>query len=406
MTFVTTRWQKESTPIFSANAIATLFVVSLCFATAYSSNTVDSHCHVDTSKTPCKAFVIGTRHAFARRADGSVVGWGEGASGQLGLGCVSRKSNAAVSPAVVPGASDVVDLAAGLEHTVARRKDGTLLGWGNNYFGQLGLGDLLNRCVPVPIQHHLLRKGFEVVEVVAGSRHTLVRRKDGLVLAWGWNHYGQLGVGTVAAQFQPTMVVKASDVAQLVASGVYSLARRKDGTVLAWGDNSMGQLGLGYRTDERNVTSPAVVEGANNVKHLVAGSFHTLALQDEGSVLAWGDNAYGQLGLGDITPPVTRPFAVPGLSDVVQLVAGGVHSLALTKEGAVLAWGSNFYGQLGLGDKIMETATPTAVPGATDVAQIVAGNRHTILRRKDGTVLAFGDDHDLKLVSALGHITY
>ena len=196
--------------MFRANAKATFFVVSLCFATAYSGSvgsidTVDTYCHIGASKTPCEGFVVGIKHGFAQRTDGTVLGWGEGAGGQLGLGCVSE-NELRVSPTIVPGASDVVDLVTGLAHTVARRKDGTLLGWGNNYYGQLGLGDMLNRCVPVPIEHPLLRKGFEVVEIAAGSRHTLARRKDGLVLAWGWNHYGQLGVGHVTAQFQPTIV--------------------------------------------------------------------------------------------------------------------------------------------------------------------------------------------------------
>ena len=120
--------------------------------------------------------------------------------------------------------------------------------------------------------------------------------------------------------------------------------------------------------------------------------------------MAWGDNGYGQLGLGTHRA-VTTPTVVPGLSGVVEVAAGGVHTLARHKNGTVLAWGSNFYGQLGLPDTTSGRAAPTAVPGATDVGQLVAGNRHTIVKRRDGTAMAWGDNHGYELISALGQIT-
>ncbi|MFA4906544.1 MAG: DUF58 domain-containing protein, partial [Candidatus Margulisiibacteriota bacterium] len=123
---------------------------------------------------------------------------------------------------------------------------------------------------------------------------------------------------------------------------------------------------------------------------LRAGVFHTLALTKDGRVFAWGHNDCGQLGLGDVNDH-TQPTEVAGLRDVAQLVAGDCHTLALTKDGRVFAWGHNGFGQLGLGDTKNRTQ-PIEVKGLRDIAQIVAGSSHAFAITKDGRVFAWGNN--------------
>ena len=119
-----------------------------------------------------------------------------------------------------------------------------------------------------------------------------------------------------------------------------------------------------------------------------AGYGHTLILTCDGTVKAWGRNEYGQLGLGDKTDRST-PTPITGLTGVKQLVAGTYHILALMNDGTVKSWGDNSCGQLGMGDFARRTA-PTTISGLGEVKQIAAGTYHTVASMNDGTVKAWG----------------
>lgn len=136
-------------------------------------------------------------------------------------------------------------------------------------------------------------------------------------------------------------------VAPLVAAGkTHSLAVRGDGTVWAWGFNTSGQLGDGTYTLRR---TPGQVSGPSGVIALAAGPAHSLAVSGDGTVWSWGDNWRGQLGDGKVSVPRATPLQVAGLSNVLSVAAGEHHSLAVRDDGTVWAWGDNRSGQLGDG---------------------------------------------------------
>lgn len=135
--------------------------------------------------------------------------------------------------------------------------------------------------------------------------------------------------------------------------------------VVSWGANS---------------TSAAEVPGTLGVIQVAAGGFHSLMLRSDGTVWAWGNNFFGQLGNGTNVSSST-PVQVPGLTGIVQVAAGGVHSLALRSDGTVWAWG--YYGTGG-------SATPVQVPGLTGVTMLSAGDRFSLALRSNGTVWAWG----------------
>jgi tripartite motif-containing protein 71 len=191
------------------------------------------------------------------------------------------------------------------------------------------------------------------------------------IKAWGLNVAGGLGIGTETGPehcrgFKPCSAVpvsvagvgrvKAVSVGgESVSSGGFGLALLKDGTVRAWGNNTFGQLGDGT---ENNSFVPVPVRGLSGVTAIAAGGDHSLALLSDGTVMAWGNNEYGQLGIGNDTGPEEcvshkvcskTPVIVSGLSEVTAIAAAGEQSYALLKDGTVVAWGSNDEGQLGDG---------------------------------------------------------
>ncbi|MGE6759660.1 Ig-like domain-containing protein [Corallococcus interemptor] len=177
----------------------------------------------------------------------------------------------------------------------------------------------------------------------------------------------------------------ANPVAHLVAGSLHGLALKQDGTVWAWGDNSFGQLGDGTNTQR---LTPVQVPGLTGVAALAAGNDHSLAVKQDGSVWAWGNNASGQLGDGTTTQRLT-PVQVPNLTGVAALAGGNSYSLALKQDGTVWAWGVNSQGRLGDGTHTTRL-TPVQVPGLTGVAVLSVGTSHSIAVKHDGTVWAWG----------------
>jgi alpha-tubulin suppressor-like RCC1 family protein len=165
----------------------------------------------------------------------------------------------------------------------------------------------------------------------------------------------------------------------------FSMALKQDGTVWAWGDNYYGQLGDGTTTGR---TTPTQVAGLLGATAIVTGHHHALALKQDGTVWAWGYNYAGQLGDGTSFTRIT-PVQVSGLSGITGIEADITHSLALKQDGTVWAWGDNYVGQLGDGTTIQRTS-PVQVPGFSGAVSVQAGGGHSLALKQDGTVWTWG----------------
>jgi uncharacterized repeat protein (TIGR01451 family) len=318
----------------------------------------------------------------------TAFGWGANFYGQLGNGTLTNTSTpVAVS---LPAGTTVTALSTGVNHTLAVTSDGHVLAWGDNARGQLGDGTFTNSTTPVAVS---LPAGTTVTAVSAGYWHSLALTSDGRVLAWGWNFYGEVGDGTTTTRSTPVPVsLPAGTTATAVSAGGYhSLALTSDGRVFGWGWSINGQVGDGGTTN-RTTPVPAALPAGTTATAISAGQYHSLAVTSDGGVLAWGQNTYGQLGDGTTTQR-NRPVAValPAGTTVTAVAAGWEHSLALTSDGGVLAWGDNRYGQLGDGTNTSST-TPVAValPAGTTVTAIAAGYEHSLALTPGGSVLAWG----------------
>ncbi|TXK76776.1 fibronectin type III domain-containing protein [Paenibacillus sp. N3.4] len=165
----------------------------------------------------------------------------------------------------------------------------------------------------------------------------------------------------------------------------HTLEVQPDGTVWAWGNNEKGQLGdntVIYRK------KPVQSKGLPAISAVSVGQDHSLALAKDGTVWTWGGNSAGQLGDGTLDKKLA-PVRVPGLTHVVAVQAGEQHSLALLADGTVWAWGLNVYGQLGDGSTENRTL-PVQVAGLDSIAAISAGVFHNVAVSRDGKVFSWG----------------
>ncbi|MEI7910890.1 MAG: cadherin-like beta sandwich domain-containing protein [Verrucomicrobiota bacterium] len=311
-------------------------------------------------------------HSLALCSDGSVAAWGNNTYGQLGNNSLTSSNvPVLVSTSGVLSGKTVVAISSGLYFSVALCSDGTLASWGNNAEGELGNNSLTNSSVPVAVNTAAVLSGKTVVAIAAGFNHCLALCSDGTVAAWGYNGFGELGNGSGTNSSVPVLVSSAGvlsgkTVTALAGGQYHSLALCADGSVAAWGYNGYGQLGNNNGTTSSvpvAVTSSGVLSG-KPVTAIAAGANHSLGLCADGSVAAWGQGKYGQLGNNSLTGS-TVPVAVTGSGvlngkAVTTLSAGQYHSIAQCADGSVAAWGYNNVGQLG-NNSLTYSGVPVAV---------------------------------------------
>jgi alpha-tubulin suppressor-like RCC1 family protein len=305
------------------------------------------------------------------------------------------------------------------DHSLAN-VGGNMYAWGRNTYGQLGRNNTTDSSVPVNVSSYGTLNDKTVVAIACGSEHAIALDSTGVVHAWGWNNYGQLGDGTKSARYVPGAVSRASNsslndrtVVAIACGSIHTVALDSTGVVHAWGYNLYGQLGDGTSDTGTDKTVPVAVSRASNsslnsrtVVAIACGQVHTVALDSTGVVHAWGYNFYGQLGDGTSGSDNNKnvPGAVSRASNsslngktVVAIAGGDFHTVALDSTGMVHAWGYNGIGQIGDG-----TTTHMYVPvnvsgfgslnGRTVVA-IAAAGYHTIALDSTGQVHAWGKNH-------------
>ena len=266
----------------------------------------------------------------------------------------------------------VKNVAAGVNHSMILKTDGTAWACGSNYNGQLGDGSGTNQPTPVQVMS-------DVKSLAAGSSFSLFLKTDATLWACGHNALGQLGDGTTTNQ--PTPVQVMGDVKSMAGGGTYSLFLKTDGTLWTCGHNDFGQLG-----DSTTTNRVPPMQVMNDVQSIAAGECHTLILKTDATLWVCGFNMYGQLGDGTTT---NRAIPVQIMSDVKSMAAGRYHSLILKTDGTLWACGDNRDGQLGDGSM---TSQNTPVQVMNDVQDIAAGKSNSMIFKTDGTLWFCGDN--------------
>jgi alpha-tubulin suppressor-like RCC1 family protein len=362
----------------------------------------------------------GYGHSVALRSSGAVYSWSTwGGNGNYNALAGAGNKGFSVGSTVRAASPDdtpflgVSGIAAGYTHSVAVKSDGTVWSWGNaanpNY-GQCPMGDGACTTRPYPVQ---VKDASGVpfsgaAQVAAGYYFSVVRKTDGSVWSWGNNDYGQLGDASTTFRLNPVQVTDPTTggffggVTQVAASLYHVVALKSNGTVFAWGRAGSGQIGDG--SVATSVSVPKQVEVTPGVPltgiiAVAAGEMHSIAVKSDGTVYAWGENTNGALGDGTTTDrtraTVVRDNAGNPITGVIAVAAGTQSSVLLKSDGTVLTTGQNDIGQLGDNSTAAFQINPVFV---RDAAGTVFGSvngistfyKHTVVKRSDGTVWAWG----------------
>lgn len=338
-------------------------------------------------------------------------------------------------------------VSAGYTHSVAIDENGTVWAWGFNQRGECGYNNsIYHPYVYVPSKINITN----VTQLSLGMCFTIALKSDGTVWALGKNDYGQLGLGSSDedVHFIPSRIPGLNNITSVSAGPDYSLALKDDGTVWSWGHNDICQLGDGEPSRDlftdnaskkafyyyMNRSYPDKVYGLNHVRLIYADVDYAFAIDDEGSIWAWGHYVLNSDDLnGNATPRIvghlknvkaiirggqfltgddklyTLKF-VQGydnkkslmmvktmqLSNVSAIGSGEYHTVVLLNNGTVWAWGSNTRGELGDGSNL-SSPNPVLVPGLKDIINISAGGSYTIALEQNGMIWGWGMDDTSQL---------
>ena len=394
-------------------AIAAMLLANFsgpAFATGSAGGTGDAH-FIRAERAPV---AIGNDYTLAIKSDGSL--WAQGGNwlGQLG------DDTRVTRYAPVKVMDNVVSVAAAELCSHAIKGDGSLWAWGDNKYGQIGDGTVTvyayndkrdyviaadnDKPKPVKIMDN-------VASVTAGTYHTLAVKTDGSLWAWGDNHHGQIGDGTITecdvfwddllVDNNRLLPVKIMDDVVFAAAGSYSsFAIKTDGSLWAWGAYLIGES-YGTATSPRKVMDDVVT--------LSAAHQHGLVIKKDGSLWVFGSNPDGPIDDGTVSIVVNgndviafntlMPINIIGFSTRVS--AGTWHNLAIGSENDLWAWGDNTYGQLCNGkytkrggdyNIILDNNEPTPIKVMDDAVYAAAGHDCSLALKTDGSLWGWGSN--------------
>lgn len=305
----------------------------------------------------------------------------------------------------------------GALNAIGVTEDGLVYTWGRNYtYGVLGDGstdDFIRNAPEKPLEG--LLKGKKIVDAAAGTYHNIVVDDEGNIYGWGRNTDGQLGIGSgINISTTPASVDLSSvgrpKIISLTTGLLFSEALDENGKVYSWGKNDVGQLGLGHTSTQEYFPQIANI-GTEKIEKISSSYNFTLAITENGKILAWGINNAGQLGIPTATasylsvPTLVDSSAELSGSTVTEIMAGGAHSLALTSDNKVFAWGANNHGQLGNGGWVWNhvpiKVDTSDVSDGSKFISISAGIYTSFILDANGNIYSFGQGANGQLGNGL-----
>jgi alpha-tubulin suppressor-like RCC1 family protein len=366
-----------------------------------SGGVVASSAVVEVNLKLVEQVALGREHSCVLLSNGDVRCWGGNSVGQLGLGNrISRGDNESISNAgsiQFPVGFKVKQMTAGAGHNCALSEDGKVICWGSNSSGQLGqddgkfLGDDETLVGVSPIR---FPADFKVKQIAAGAFHTCALSETEKVMCWGNNFFGQLGLGNNIDTNAPSIAVDIAPVKTIaVGSGAsHTCAILISGGVKCWGSNFSGELGLGFKgdfTEDEDFNEiledsaaigdqpgeinqfPPLNFGTSPVKQVAVGESHACALLEDTKLHCWGENRSGQLGYGNTEDFADEPGENPisknvEINEITQISLGSEHTCAVTQANQVHCWGGT--GVLGYGNR--EAIGDDELPSSVGVVEI------------------------------------
>ena len=289
-------------------------------------------------------------------------------------------------PVAATPQADVGQIAFGARHVIALRTNGDIVTWGNNVMCQLGRRAGNQNGDPGLV----LRNG---VHIAAAADHSIAVTRDGHVYGWGMNAEGQLGLGNEFDQCEGPALIESLEgkgIVQVATGQNFSVALSRSGELYCAGAGDMGQCPAVKGVPNQVFRLVVVPPNVGAFAAVSAGSFHTLALTRDRRLFAFGRGRDGQLGNGLVT---NGARIIDALSNVVSFDAGTWHSSAVTADGAVWVWGNNGKSQLCNGTTTNSVVpTKVSLPDDVKVLRVTAGGHGTLIQTADGAIYACGDN--------------
>lgn len=338
---------------------------------------------VDEPSLRFTAVAAGDAHACALRSDGTLLCWGSNASGELGLGAPSPREDVRVIP--TPAGVIAAAVATGAASTCIISSDQRLFCAGDNSNGRLGLGDALADQIVTSFTE--VDPGHRYRQVALHSGSTCAIDTVGSLRCWGDGSTGQLGNGTSTGVTSPVAGPSGFGAMAVAMGAGFGCAVGDDRSARCWGNTWNGQMPF-FTPSSGTFTADAVsVPSAAGLVDIVTGDYHSCARSAAGEAWCWGLNNERQLGQST-TSNTASPATVSGLTGVTSVAAGSNFSCA-TANGEVYCWGSGTHAQLG-DDTLIASATPVAIAAVRGAAKVSAGNAFACVLDDEGCVSCWG----------------
>jgi alpha-tubulin suppressor-like RCC1 family protein len=267
-----------------------------------------------------KQVSCGRFHTAAIKTDGSLWIWGRNNEGQLGDNTTTQRN---IPVTTFSGGTNWKQVSCGRQYTTAIKTDGSLWGWGENNFGQLGDNTTTNRNIPVTT----FAGGNNWKQVAGGYNHTAAIKTDGSLWTWGRNSYGALGTNDTNNRTTPVTTFTGGTNWKSVECGQASVAIKTDGSLWTWGRNNSGQLGNNTNTDRS--TPVTTFAGGTNWKSVARGQDNISAIKTDGTLWNWGRGDLGMLGNNTNTSSNVPVTTFAGGNNWKQVSGGGGQTAAI-----------------------------------------------------------------------------
>jgi len=324
----------------------------------------------------------GQTHTSAISKDGDLYTWG--ADNQMKLISIDATTNT-IPLGITALGEDAKGLSAGSFSSAAIKNDATFFSTGQNSISS---------------------SSNDYYKVSLGNAHSTIIKEDGTLWSWGKNNSGQIGNAGIFNQTNPVQEYSNDTTWSEVSAGEdYTIALKLDGTMWGWGDNEHGQIGNALYKERRKPVKEDT--NATNWNKISAGANHSTAIKEDGTLFSWGYNSSGELGNASNTQSFIASQEATFATDWISVSAGYNHTLGLKTDGSIWAWGNNYYGQLG-NNSTQDSNTPIQIGSDTNWKNISAGKLFSAATKNDGTLwswgyaangqLGLGNDKDDKLI--------
>lgn len=326
-----------------------------------------------------KKVVSGYSFSVALFTNGDLYAWGKNASGELGIGDTTDRAN----PTFV--GSGYTDVAAGQSHVLAVMNDGTLWGWGSNASGQIKPG---SSNYPSPVQ---IGSGYTAVMASSGTASSYASSyalKGSDLYAWGDNSYGQLGLGDNSDRTTPIFVDSGFTK---VSAGFAHVLALKGSDLYIWGKNTDGEAGLGSYLEGAPTMTPTPYLFGTGYSDVAAGQYFSLALKSNGDLFGFGRNVEGAVGNGmtDGKDVYTPSLVGSGYSNIMANMSTSWGF----KGGQPYVWGTSVSGQSGLGLAGASTYIYSPTPGPSGVSKIYPSSHYQHMALKSDGLYGWGGNN-------------